>query len=206
MSGWCQLWNHFSLDWAILSSESLCSVRLSCLQPVIVSSTSSASPGASCQKREPLRHRRVISYQNSRSPGIAKRCFSTQPQTHPSSCLTGAAVSQSTGRQSTPSRQSPQDARLPFLPERTTKRLGLNKGFPDSPVRCEQPSWNKSPTKNRVKWNRENSAQDEVPLVKGKAQIKESRMNTCLPRPLAADISVHAQQQIWEIIRSAVWA
>lgn len=130
-SGWCQLWNHFSLDWAILSSESLCSIQPNFFQPLRVSSTPSVCfpPGASGQKREPYCNRHVISQPNSDGPGIAQQLPSTQQlQAHFSSALTSSDTSQPDGgSMSTPSRQSPQDARLSFLPERTTKILGFKK-------------------------------------------------------------------------------
>ena len=55
MPGWCQLWNPFSLGWAILSSESLCSIQPNFFQLLRMRSTSDLyfSPGASCQKQRP---------------------------------------------------------------------------------------------------------------------------------------------------------
>lgn len=150
MSGWCQLWNHFSFDWAILSSEPLCSVQLDFLQPLIVSDTPSASQGFSCQKVEPLCNRHVTSYPNSHSPGIAKDSPPVELQAHSPSWPSGTDMSQpKVGSMSTPTKQSPQHARLGCLPGRTSKMQGFN-FFLNSVVPCEEPPCKESPTKKRA--------------------------------------------------------
>lgn len=126
MSGWCQLWNHFSLDWAILSSESLCSVRLHFLQALRANSTPNTSPGASCQKLEPRAIDVLFRIQTHLARGQLRFSPRSPRLTLPAApwCCHLPAVGATT---STSTRYSPQDASLSFRPERTSKMLGLQR-------------------------------------------------------------------------------
>lgn len=181
LSGCCQLWNQlwhcFSFDWAILSSEPLCSVQLNFLQLLMVSSTPDASLRVSCQKVEPLCNRRVISYPNTCSPGIGKGFLSVELQAQPSSC-----PRPQWGEYVHVYQAKPQHAKLSFLPEVTCDMPGCRNMFHNLVVEFEEPSCKKSPTK---KWNRENNSQNEVPLDKGEIEIKESLIQFMPPQTIS---------------------
>jgi hypothetical protein len=150
MSDWCQAWNHFSLDWAILSSVSLRSIRPNFLQP-LTSSTAHASPEACCQKLKPCTMDTLLKIQTSCSSGMAKVFFWTVLQAPLSCSCTALPLLSWLRRASTPAKQSLPDARFLLLERIDLQDAGFCEDFHSSVVCFEESSYKMCPTKNRIK-------------------------------------------------------